>query len=88
MVAELFNRHREQRDRDLLACREKHILLSARGVGVNFLLLFNENIGKITLSRNNNYNVVALGVGVCDDFRDVHYALGVTDRCSAEFLNY
>ena len=42
----------------------------------------------VTLSRNNNYNVIAFFVGVGYNFCNVHDTLCVGDRAAAEFLNY
>ena len=87
MIAELFDRHGEESDGNLLTGSQQHILLASVCLGVDFHLFVNKNVGEVALSGYDYDNVVAFRVGVGDDFRHVHHAFGVGNRGAAEFLN-
>ena len=86
-VAELLDRHREQRSRNLLARREELVHLALRGLFVDFLRLCDEVVRRIALRGNNDHDVVARTVGRRDDIGDVEQPLGVAHGRAAELLN-
>ena len=86
MIAQLFDRHGEESDGNLLTGGQQHILLASGGIGVDFVRLGNQVVGGVALSGNDNHNVVALCEGVGDDSRNVHDTLGVAHGGAAEFL--
>ena len=76
-IAQLFNCHRHQRNRHLLAAGKQHIHLALRGVGVNLLRLGNQIVRGVALRGQHHAHFVALCVGVRDDFCHAEDALCV-----------
>ena len=85
-AAELFDRHRQQRDGDLFTGGQQHIHFTLVGMGVDLIGLVDQIVGGIALSGHYDHHVVTLAVFLGNDASHVHHALGIGDRAAAEFL--
>ncbi len=59
-IAALLERHRQQRDRDLLAGGQQHVEFAAAGFGVDLLREFDQAVGFAAHRRDDDDHVVAL----------------------------
>ena len=84
--AKFLQGHRQQGNRNFLACGQQHIHLAVGRVGRNFRRLGDQVVGGVALRRNDHNNVVAGVAGVHDDACHVEDAVTVFDRGAAEFL--
>ena len=84
--AQLLECHREERDGDLLAGGEELVHFPLGMTRVDLFGFGDEVVRGIALRGDDDDDVVALAVGVRDDVRDVHDALGIGDGRTAEFL--
>ena len=87
MIAQLFNRHREQRHRDLFACAEQHIHLSCRRLVCDFCCLFDKIVRGVALCGYHNNNLISGGRRSGYNIRDVKDAFCVRNGSSAELLH-
>ena len=85
--AELLDSHGEQGHRDHLTGVEQHIHLASGRTLVQLGSLFDEVIGGVALSRNDDNDLVAGLSGAGDDVSDILQSFGVGDRGAAELLH-
>ena len=85
-ISQSLNRHRTERYRNLLSCRQKHIHLSGRSLWVNLLCLLNQIICRIPLGRQYCHHLISRLICLCNDPCNIAQPLRVSHRGPAEFL--
>ena len=85
--AELLDSHSEQGHRDHLAGVEQHIHLASGRTLVQLGGLFDEVIGGVALSGNDDNDLVAGLSGAGYNVSDILQSLGISDRGAAELLH-
>ena len=87
LVAQVGDRHREQRHRDALARGEQHVQLAAARQRADLLGEVDQLVGGVAHRRHGDHDVVAGLAGVDDALGDPLDALGVGDRRAAVLLH-
>ena len=86
-LAEVLDRHREQRHRDALARGEQHVHLPAAGLTGDVVSEADEVVGGLAHRGDDNDDIVAAAPRTHDVVGDGADAIGVGDRGPAELLD-
>ncbi|MNW55050.1 hypothetical protein D3C74_326870 [compost metagenome] len=85
--AEVVDRHRQQRHRDALACREQDVHLALGGKGGDLLGEIDELVRRVTHGRDHDDHVMSGPLGLCDALRHPLDALRISYRRATIFLH-
>jgi len=86
-MAQFMDRHREQRDRDLLSGREQHVHLALLRVRIDLFRKVDQIVGHISHRGNDDHDLVARLLSFDNTLSDSQDLLRVRDRRTTVLLN-